>query len=299
MTSGNDRDDADYTGRLGLYVRHLVGDAELPMFSRRLLELLSLPNQERTSAQKLAALVLEDYALSVNVLRVANSFHYNRSNRSIESISHAIVVLGMRTVHKLASTLIYFLAFEHRPLSLQRLMIRSMLSAHVAGAAAALRKFPEREEVYLAGMFQNLGEVLVACQSPIQHAAIEAQVASGVATDDACRQEMGFSYDELARGVSHHWKLPDHMSAIWDPPSSRVDLATFARFGNDVTRLMCAQKASNREAGLTLIVMRYGHTLGLTDDNVLNLWESAVEETRSTFATLGLSINALGLPLAS
>jgi len=284
----------DQANRLGLYVRHLVGDAELPMFSRRLLELLAMPNHERTSAQKLAALVLEDYALSVNVLRVANSFHYNRSNRAIESISHAIVVLGMRTVHKLASTLIYFLAFEHRSHSLQQLMIRSMLSAHVAGAAAEIVRFPDREEVYLAGMFQNLGEVLVACQSPIQHAAIEAQIRGGVATTDACVQELGFTYDDLARAVSRKWELPPELSEVWDSEKPPGKLVAFARCGNDLTRLMCLQSSKNREAGMTLLLMRYGHSLGLTEETALDAWERAVEETRSTFSTLGLSVDALG-----
>jgi HD-like signal output (HDOD) protein len=51
---------------------------------------------------------MEDYALTVNVLRMANSFAYNRSNHAIENVSHAIVVLGMDTVRKLASTLVYF-----------------------------------------------------------------------------------------------------------------------------------------------------------------------------------------------
>src|SRR5678810_1158009 len=91
--------------RLERYVTQLVGDSKLPLFSKRLLDLLALGTQDRTSAHKLAELVMEDYALTVNVLRMANSFHYNRSNHAIENVSHAIVVLGMDTVRKLASTL--------------------------------------------------------------------------------------------------------------------------------------------------------------------------------------------------
>ena len=96
-----------FNDRLELYVRRVVSGSDLPMFSKRLIELLALPNSDSTSAQKLAALVLEDYALTFKLLRMANSFHYNRSNKPIESISHAIVVLGMRTVLKLAGTLTY------------------------------------------------------------------------------------------------------------------------------------------------------------------------------------------------
>ena len=285
--------------RLALYVRQLVGDSELPLFSRRLLELLGLPDQERTSAQKLAELVLEDYALTVNVLRVANSFHYNRSNRAIESISHAIVVLGMRTVHKLASTLVYFLSFEHRPDSLRRLMVRSMLSAHVAGIAAEMRSVPGREEVYLGGMFQNLGEVLVACHSPMQHASIASQIASGRDVDEACQQEMGFTYDELARAVSRHWKLPPQLASMWDTTGATSPISSLARFGNELTRLMCAERSRQRDAGMQLLMMRHGAALRLTEDQVLDIWDAALEQARSTFATLGLKSDMLPLPAAS
>jgi HD-like signal output (HDOD) protein len=262
----------------------------LPLFSKRLLELLALPNQEQTSAQKLAELVLEDYALTVNVLRVANSFHYNRSNRAIESISHAIVVLGMRTVHKLASTLVYFLSFEHRSNSLRRLMIRSMLSAHSAGVVAEMQSLRDREEVYLAGMFQNLGEVLVACHSPIQHAEIEAQITAGASPDEAAVHEVGFTYDDLARAVSRHWKLSPQLAAIWDANAMPTTLTTLARFGHDLTRMMCVQPARHREASMKLLMMRYGVRLGVTQDQVIDVWERAVEETRSTFVSLGLDL---------
>ena len=153
--------------RLELFVRRVVESTDLPMFSKRLIELLALPNSDHTSAHKLAALVLEDYALTFKLLRMANSFHYNRSNRPIESISHAIVVLGMRTVLKLASTLTYLEYFERHGSELRQLMIRSMLSAHVAADRQRIRAASRsREEAYLAGMFQNLGEVLVAHHAP-------------------------------------------------------------------------------------------------------------------------------------
>ena len=126
--------------RLTLYVTNLIGDSKLPLFSKRLLDILALGTQDRTSAHKLADLVMEDYALTVNVLRMANSFHYNRSNQAIQNVSHAIVVLGMDTVRKLASTLVFFLAFENRSASLRELMVQSMLAAHVAAVAAENRQ---------------------------------------------------------------------------------------------------------------------------------------------------------------
>jgi len=284
--------------RLELYVRHVVEGTELPMFSKRLVELLALPNSDHTSAQKLAALVLEDYALTFKLLRMANSFFYNRSNKPIESISHAIVVLGMRSVLKLASTLSYLEYFERHTGELRQLMIHSMLSAHVAAVTADMRRFPQREEAYLAGMFQNLGEVLVAHHSPLRLAAARAHVEQGRSQDDATIQELGFTYDGLAAAVGGRWKLSPYLTSLWDPDSASTDLTHFARFGHDLTRLMCVRTVTHQEPGLKLLAMKHGVALRVTVDGIADIWERAVEETRTTFTNLGVATAQLGPPLS-
>jgi HD-like signal output (HDOD) protein len=283
--------------RLESYVRRVVESTDLPMFSRRLIELLALPNSDHTSAQKLAALVLEDYALTFKLLRMANSFHYNRSNRPIESISHAIVVLGMQTVLKLASTLTYLEYFERHGGDLRQLMIRSMLSAHIAAVTADLRRFPHREEAYLAGMFQNLGEVLVAHHSPLKLAAVRARVEEGRAQDEASIEEIGFTYDRLAAAVGAHWKLLPYFTSLWSAESAATELTQFARFGRELTRLMCVRLPAHQEPGLKLLAMKYGVPLRVTVDNIAEIWERAVEDTRATFVNLGVATHLLGAPL--
>jgi HD-like signal output (HDOD) protein len=283
--------------RLDLFVRRVVESTDLPMFSKRLIELLALPNSDHTSAHKLAALVLEDYALTFKLLRMANSFHYNRSNRPIESISHAIVVLGMRTVLKLASTLTYLEYFERHGSDLRQLMIRSMLSAHVAAIAADSRRFPRREEAYLAGMFQNLGEVLVAHHAPLQLAAVRARVEKGASSDEATIEEIGFTYDRLAAAVSQHWKLSPYLTSLWSADSDPAELTQFARFGRDLTRLMCLRTAEHQEPGLKLLAMKYSVPLRVTVDGIADVWERAIEDTRATFANLGVASWSLGAPL--
>jgi HD-like signal output (HDOD) protein len=277
--------------RLAHYVTQLVGDSKLPLFSKRLLDILALGSQDRTSAHKLADLVMEDYALTVNVLRVANSFYYNRSNRPIENVSHAIVVLGMDTVRKLASTLVYFLAFENRSASLKELMVQSMLSAHVAGVAADRTRFPRREDAYLAAMLLNLGEVLVACHSPEHYLLIRAESRAGTPAREACVRRLGFTFDDLARGIGKRWRLAPELAAIWDDTTSLPQLAALARFGNELARLMY-RESTKHEAGMQLIVFRYGYTLKLKEDDLPAIWERAVEETRTMFGTLGVMVGS-------
>jgi HD-like signal output (HDOD) protein len=284
--------------RLESYVRRVVESTDLPMFSRRLIEMLALPNSDHTSAQKLAALVLEDYALTFKLLRMANSFHYNRSNRPIESISHAIVVLGMQTVLKLASTLTYLEYFERHGGELRQLMIRSMLSAHVAAITADMRRFTRREEAYLAGMFQNLGEVLMAHHSPLTLAAVRTRMEEGRSQDEASIEEIGFTYERLAAAVGMHWKLSSYLTSLWSPDAASTELTQFARFGHELTRLMCVRLPAHQEPGLKLLAMKYGVSLRVSVDGIADIWERAVEDTRGTFVNLGVARRLLGAPLS-
>jgi len=286
-----------FNDRLELYVRRVLAGSDLPMFSKRLIELLSLPNSDQTSAQKLAALVLEDYALTFKLLRMANSFHYNRSNKPIESISHAIVVLGMRTVLKLAGTLTYLEYFERHTGELRHLMIRSMLSAHVAAVVADMRRVPQREEAYLAGMFQNLGEVLVAHHSPLRLAAVNDAVAQGLSQDEACLKELGFTYQRLAGEVAAHWKLSPYLTSLWDHETPATELTQFSRFGHELTRLMCVRTAAHQAPGLKLLAMKYGASLHISVDGIADVWERAVDDTKATFSNLGVSTKLLVPPL--
>jgi len=291
MTQGSDSSGESPSAqrdRLTLYVTNLIGDSALPLFSKRLIDVLALGTQDRTSAHKLAGLVLEDYALTVNVLRMSNSFHYNRSNRPIENVSHAIVVLGMDTVRRLAGTLVYFLAFEARSPSLRSLMVQSMLAAHAAAVAAKVGKYARREDAYLAAMLLNFGEVLVACHSPREYAAIHADMREGRPATEACLSRLGFTFDAVARGVGRHWRLSPQLASIWDDGGPQAPLVAYARFGNELSRRMC-RPSTKRPAEMKLLMLHYGYMLGVKEDDLASIWERAVEETRLMFSALGLA----------
>jgi hypothetical protein len=54
------------------------------------------------------------------------------------------------------------------------------------------------------------------------------------------------------------WKLSPYLTSLWTPDSTATELTQFARFGHDLTRLMCLRTAAHREPGLTPLVMNYG-----------------------------------------
>ncbi|MGE3510922.1 MAG: HDOD domain-containing protein [Vicinamibacterales bacterium] len=273
-------------------VQQILKDTEFPAFSQQIQQLMSVEQQDQ-SAQELANLVLQDFGLSLKVLQVANSFQYNRSSRSIDSISRAIMVMGVKTVQALASSLLFFDHFQKRSIALKRLMLLSMLSSHHASEAAAVVGLKEREEAQLAGMFRNLGEVLVACHFPSQYARIAVETQGGAAAPArACLRTLGYTYDGLARAIGKHWKLPEKVMQMWSPPESgRLDdLAALAQFGHDTTTVMYRRTSGDFPARLQLLTMQHGHRLRLSDDAIEAIIDKAEEDAEPLFAMLNMTM---------
>jgi hypothetical protein len=147
-------------------------------------------------------------------------------------------------------------------------------------------------------MFQNLGEVLVAHHSPLRLAAVNDCVAQGLSQDDACLKELGFTYLRLAAEVAAHWKLSPYLTSLWDQDMPATELTQFARFGHELTRLMCVRTASHQEPGLKLLAIKYSASLHLSVDGIADIWERSVEDTKATFANLGVSTKLLVPPLS-
>ena len=171
-----------------------------------------------------------------------------------------------------------------------------MTSAHVSGLVAERNRMGDHEGAYLAGMLQNLGEVLVAHRTPSEHAAIQRRIDAGSSRDAACVKEMGFTFDQLARVIGRHWKLAPSVSALWESDQAAMtNLSLLARFANELTRVMCLSTTAHRQAAIALLLMRHGSAFSLTGDDVVEVWENALADVRNTFNSLGVPIGSLKL----
>ena len=119
------------------HVRRILVADDFPAFSRHMGELMASLQEGEASAQRLANLVLRDYALTVKVIRTSNTVHYNRTGRPVQSATHAMMLLGAQTVRDLASGLLLFEQYRGRSPGLKELMLLSLLTAGHAREAAS------------------------------------------------------------------------------------------------------------------------------------------------------------------
>ena len=129
-----DRNDA-----LEQRLRTILQAGDFPALSKLFAEAMSVSADEDASSQRLANLVLRDYSLTVKVIRTANTLHYNRTGKSIRSATHAMLLLGVRTVRDLATSLILFEHFHKKSPGLKELMLLSMLAATGSRAGRSAR----------------------------------------------------------------------------------------------------------------------------------------------------------------
>ncbi|MGA1318956.1 MAG: HDOD domain-containing protein, partial [Rubrivivax sp.] len=186
-----------------------------------------ISRSEDAHVQSLTEHVLKDVALTGKVLRLINAAYYGVAGAgTITSIPRAVSLLGFRTVGTVASSL---MLFEGMPQGVDRQLVREAMSrALLAGLLAReMCHNPRRvEDVYLAAVFMELGQLLVSIHLPDDFARIDREIEQtlrqpGRPSDGpeahAMRQRisrdvLGLSFEELGCEIARQWGWPESLS---------------------------------------------------------------------------------------
>lgn len=175
----------------------------LPAVAQQALALLADPS---TEPEDLQAVLSRDAALSLRVLRLANSAFYRRK-REISTLTSAILLLGFKTIQSLILS-----SAVHRVLSSSG-SVAGALWDHSFAAGAACRELarrtggvPERvEEAFLAGLFHDVAKGVLAAKFPGLYAK-----PLGVAGEV---EVLGFDHAQLAQVLLAKWEIPPALAA--------------------------------------------------------------------------------------
>jgi hypothetical protein len=238
--------------------------------------------------QRLANRVLNEYSLTLGVVRTANSVHYRRSGRPIQSATHAMMMLGARTVRQIASSLLLFENYSKKSPALKELMLLSLLTANHARATATQMGHMEPEEAHLCGMFRNLGEVLIAGHFPDEYAKIRTLVADeDISEVAATKQVLGFAYADLATEVCRHWGMPDVVvQGIRARATASASLtASITAFSHDLTQALYRSEGDGASISIAVdgVLEQHGARIKLTREKVGSVVTDALQETRELF----------------
>lgn len=187
----------------------LAGNA-LPTLSPVASRLISLTAREDTTISDIAELVSKDISLSAKILKVVNSVLYSFP-QSIVTIQQAASILGTNAVRSLVLSFSFLQpskgndGFDYLNFWSQSL-----------GEAVAARRLMEAidknaaEEVFVAGLLQNLGILILARAFPDLYGQVEQAVAGE--EKNRCQAEVdliGADHAYIGGQVARNWGFPD------------------------------------------------------------------------------------------
>jgi HD-like signal output (HDOD) protein len=268
---------------------------DFPAIAGRINQLVAALGEEDASVQHLAGLIVQDYSLTVKLLRVANSFRFNRSAAPILSANHAIVMMGADAVRQLATTVVVLEHFRSRSPALRPLLMMSLLTANHARELATSVGTVGSEEAYLAGMLRNLGEVLVACYMPDEYAAVLNDIAEHQSSPAvACRRVLHFEYEELGQVVLRDWGMPESVAATMSAIGGKDELHKVVSFAHSLTSAVYRSGAESSSDAVKRLMQKYS-SLQLSREEVAAILEAGIEGTRETFKLAGVKLDDLQL----
>lgn len=189
--------------------RYIATVGDLPSVPGLASQVLKVVEDPSACAEDLRAVIEGDPAVAARILRAANSSLYSFSRR-IETLQHAISLLGFRSVSNIVLAVALKEVFRHFGLT------EKLLWEHATAAGAVamrLARYPGidvgHEEAFTAGLLHDLGKIAFHNTSRRKYSEVFARVdEEGISFVEAEREAFGFDHAALGAEVAAAWKLP-------------------------------------------------------------------------------------------
>ncbi len=169
------------------------------------------------SAADFERVLRPDPALTANLLRLVNSSYFGLRCR-VESVRHAIVLLGIKRLSELASaTLVARVVPPQIPgygIDSSAFFTHSVAVAVLAEALGKELRLRSPDLVFTAGLLHDIGKIVVGAYVAEESRRIAAQMKDGeVAFVVAERAALGVDHAEVGAALADRWGLPK--SVAW------------------------------------------------------------------------------------
>lgn len=189
----------------------IMNASDLPTIPIVASKVMQLIESERASAEEIAKVVASDPAVAARVLKISNSSFYG-CQRQIQTLSHAIMVLGFSTLKSLVVAA--SVKQVYKPYGLTE----KMLWEHSFGAGLAARIIAKKtrqvneEEAFLGGLFHDIGKnIMNFLDSQQFQTATQICYNDGISFAEAERQVFSYTHSEVGSLVIKKWNFPDNL----------------------------------------------------------------------------------------
>ncbi len=198
-------------------VRRSVGRLQnLPALSGVVSKVIALAENPTVSGQQVAEVVGQDQAMVTAILKIVNSPFYGL-NRRVSSITHAVILLGYRTVRNIALSTSLVNAFsgpgQDPRFNRRKFWAHSIFTASAARLVAGRLRNVDAEEAFLAGLIHDMGRIVIDQYFSKEFSmALDVAEKKSVPLHLAEKAVLGLDHAEVGRLIAQKWNFPDQVT---------------------------------------------------------------------------------------
>ena len=170
----------------------------------------ALMEDSNATIEDFANVISVDPSMTSRLLQMANSAIYSFPGE-ISTISRAITIIGTRAIYNMMLVDVAATAFTHfssQSIDLKRFWHMSIFCGLAAKNLAITAGIRDIERLFVAGLLQNFGELIVAKVSPERARKCEAYHAD-ILPWQLQLKVLGFTYTEVSAELLKIWQIPE------------------------------------------------------------------------------------------
>lgn len=207
------RDDA----RVKEFIR---GAARLPVVPEVTIRLLNAVESPDSSAQELAAIIEADPALTMRLLKVANSSFYGQ-RAQVSTVRSAVVVLGSKTIRSLALA-VWTQTLRAQARDPEEAALMAPILGHGLAVGVVSGQLAERvnrslgEDAFMAGLLHDIGRVALLFHLGGEYLTTILGPAErdGFLLHEREQEVLGFDHRDLGSALMASWNLPPFLADV-------------------------------------------------------------------------------------
>lgn len=170
----------------------------------------ALMEDDDSTTEDFANVISVDPSMTSRLLQIANSAIYSFPGE-ISTISRAITIIGTQAIYNMMLVDVAATAFKHfstQSIDLKRFWHMSVFCGLATKNLAITAGIRDIERLFVAGLLQNFGELIVAKVSPELAKQCEAYSAE-ILPWQLQQKVLGFTYTEVSAELLKIWQIPE------------------------------------------------------------------------------------------
>lgn len=285
------KDDGSAEPPLERMLNRIRHNDEFPSISKYISEInqkLS-SNPDSSDASELANMILNDYALTSKLLRLANSVAFGFAAGKVTTVTRAVVILGYEYIRMATISLSLFehLKCKANANDLKEELICSLWSGIIAREIALKGEDVDPEEAFVAALMSRFGKLVMIRYLPGEYRkALDWMKNHGCSEKKAVKSACGVTYEALGMAVASQWNFPPQICDglkrlpkhdLQNAAKPLPKLSVLANFAKDLSHLIQKAQLGEDDRAIQDLLDRYQPRIPLSKGQLKKMIKASMK----------------------